>query len=130
MKITKIGIDPNKIKWTGTCRTCGTVATATQPELTRVTIDENEKLFSWEVCPHCNAGDSQEGYRGILFEQPEPNTVCRAQDACENCRIHQRISDERLNKCIDEKAKADHLQLEVFRLKNVFGQIAVMRRTR
>jgi hypothetical protein len=64
MKITKQNTPPDKRKWTGSCRACGSEAEAEQSEMTAITHDQREGgSFSWEKCPVCKAGP----YGGMLF---------------------------------------------------------------
>lgn len=69
MKVTKRGKLPTERKWKGTCRACGSEATAVESEMHHITHDQREGTsFSWEACPVCKAG-GQSGYGGMLFYQ-------------------------------------------------------------
>jgi hypothetical protein len=64
MKITKRNTPPDKIKWSGWCRACGSEAEAEQSEMTSITHDLREGgMFAWVKCPVCQVGP----YGGMLF---------------------------------------------------------------
>lgn len=68
MRITKKGTAPSERLWSGKCHNCGSEAEAVGSEMTHVTEDQREnRPFSWEICPVCNAGSAGNGYGGMLF---------------------------------------------------------------
>lgn len=69
MKVTKVGIVPSSRIWLGSCQRCGSEAEAVEGELTRIRDTQRDGRFSWEKCPVCGAGGSEdaEGFGGMLF---------------------------------------------------------------
>ena len=81
MKVIKIGTKQEDREWRGTCRSCKSVATATEGEMNHITHDPREGgSFSWEKCPVCNAGDSR-GFGGMLF-YPRPASTKKHDGPC------------------------------------------------
>lgn len=68
MKIIHRGTPEKDRVWTGNCHSCGSVAEATQSELTNITHDQRDGPFSWEKCPVCGAGNKSLGnHNGMIF---------------------------------------------------------------
>ena len=74
MEVTK-RLTPKKDRlWHGTCRSCGSEATAKAEELTITTGTPREpNSFAWHVCPVCGVGP----YGGMLFYESTEQSIIK-----------------------------------------------------